>query len=169
MKTALFLPLVTLVSGCALAQPASLKFTVRVLDEETGRPVTNAIVQSFFEHQYDPWGNKANIIKKAKVPVDRNGEAVMQGKDLQGGVGGTAFAEGYYPGHSGQASEWKNLALNRWEPWNPIIEVKLRPKNNPVPMFYRKRNYSAFKVPEYNQPIGYDLEKQSFVAPMEKG
>jgi hypothetical protein len=167
MKTFICLLMGMLISGCALAEPASLKYTVRVLDSETGTPVTNAIVQSFFEHQYDPWGNKPNIIKQEKVLVDENGEAVFSGKDLNGGVGGNAAAEGYYDGRSGRASERKNIALNRWEPWNPTVEVKLRKIKNPVLMVVKR--VESLKIPAWDEPLGFDLEKGDWVAPYGKG
>jgi hypothetical protein len=167
MKNILFLPITMLIAGCALAEPASLKFTVRVLDSETGIPVTNAIVQSFFEHQYDPWGNKPNIIKQEKVLVDENGEAVFSGKDLNGGIGGSAVAEGYYDGRSGRASERKNILLNRWEPWNPVIEVKMRPKKNPVSMVYKR--IERKQIPLFDTQVGFDLEIADWVSPYGKG
>jgi hypothetical protein len=129
--------------------------------------VTNAVVQSFFEHQYDPWGNKPNIVKQKKVQVNEKGEATLEGKDLKGGVGGSAFAEGYYATQAGQASKRKNMALNRWEPWNPTINVKMRPKKNPVPMVYEWINRENF--PAVNQPVAFDLEKKDWVAPHGKG
>jgi hypothetical protein len=162
MKTFIYLLMGMLSTGCALAQPSASKFTVRVLDSETGHPVTNATVQAIFEHQYDPWGNKPNIVDRRNEPVDLNGEVVFEGKCIHGGAGGTAFAEGYYSGHEGQSST-KNIALNRWEPWNPTIEVKMRKIKNPVSMKYKRQGWTV--VPEFGKPIGYDLEKGDWVIP----
>lgn len=167
MKTFLLLVVGMLSAGC-MAKPIASKFTVRVVDAETGLPVTNAMVQTIFEHQYDPWGNKPNIADRRKEPVDQRGKITFDGKCIHGGSGGTAFAEGYYSGNEGQPSQ-KNVVLNRWEPWNPMIEIKMRPKKNPVAMYHREGHWDAFKVPAYDQPIGYDLEKQDFVSPHGKG
>jgi hypothetical protein len=158
--------IMTLLLGCALAQPPASKFTVQVLDEDTGFPVTNAVVQTIFEHQYDPWGNKPNIVDRRKEPVDQNGEAVFKGKCIHGGAGGTAFAEGYYSGHEGQASD-KNISLNRWKPWNPTIKIKMRPKKNPVSMI--KKRVESLKIPVWDKEIGFDLDKGDWVAPYGKG
>lgn len=154
-------------SGCVSAEPAASKFTVRVIDTETGLPVTNAVVQTIFEHQYDPWGNKPSIVDRRKEPVDVNGEIVFKGKCIHGGAGGTAFAEGYYSSHNGQSSK-KNSLLNRWEPWNPIIEVKMRPKKNPVPMVHK--GMLREKVPlTTDGSVGYDLGTGDWIAPYGKG
>lgn len=166
MKAFLLLLVGVLGSGCVLAEPAASKFTVRVIDVETGLPVTNAMVQSIFEHQYDPWGNKPSIVDRRKEPVDLNGEVVFKGKCIHGGAGGTVFAEGYYSSHAGKSLD-KNLVLNRWEPWNPMVEVKMRPKKNPVPMLHK--SIQREDIPAWDEPVGFDLEIGDWVAPHGKG
>jgi hypothetical protein len=166
----IILPIVLLtISGCALAQPPTSSFTLKAIDVETGLPISNALARATFIEKEDPWGNGTGKFERQDKLTDKFGLATFKGVSYGPGGGGSIEAENYYQTIKGTNYSHVNLALNRWEPWNPIIEVKLRPKNNPVPMFYRERNYSAFKVPEYNQPIGYDLEKQSFVAPHGKG
>lgn len=167
MKTCLCLLTILLGSGCAIAQPASVKFTMCVLDEETLAPVTNAVVQRYFEHQYDPWGNKPNVVDRQKTPVDHNGEVTFEGKSIKGGSGGSVFAEGYYSASQGEASKRKNPVLNRWEPWNPAIEVKMRPKKNPVPMVYQR--ILRRKIPVKEGMIGFDLQAADWIEPHGKG
>ncbi len=123
----LFISLLTVVicSGCAMGKPANVKCTVRVIDIETGLPITNAVVQNYFTEQYSPWEKKKNIVKRHEVPVDENGEAVVEGKDIYGGA---AYADGYYTGSAGIKSDRKNSVMNRWDPWNPTIEISFRPK-----------------------------------------
>ncbi len=166
MRVFIFLLIGMLSTGCVLAQPASSKYTVRVVDAETLLPITNAMVRTSFEHQYDPWGNKPSIIDRRKEHVNQDGEIVFTGKSLQGGAGGHAFAEGYYSGHNGRATD-KNIALNRWEPWNPVVEVKLRPKKNPLSMTHKK--LIRIKPPRTDSPVSFDLEKADWVAPYGKG
>jgi len=153
-------------SGCVSGDPAASKFTVRVIDAETGLPVTNAMVQTIFEHQYDSWGNKPSIVDRRNDPVDSNGEVVFEGRCIHGGAGGAASAEDYYSAHEGRSSK-KNILLNRWEPWNPTIEVKMRPKKNPVPMIVKR--IESLKIPAWDQPVGFDLEKADWVEPHGKG
>ena len=165
MKATLLL-LCLLQSGCVLATLPSSKYTVRAVDAETGLPVTNAVIRTGFDHQYDPWGNKPSIVDLRKEHVNEKGEVTFKGKDRKGGAGGTVFAEGYYTGHKGQGSKL-NAVLNRWEPWNPTITVKLRPKKDPVPMVYKRIELK--KIPKKQIKIGFDLEKGDWVAPYGKG
>jgi hypothetical protein len=167
MRTFIFLLMGMLSSGCALAQPAASKFTVRVLDAETGLPVTNAVVESTFELDYDPWGNRPDKVDERKETVDKNGEVTLVGNTIQRGGGGRVFADGYYWGGGGVEYTGKSIALNRWEPWNPTIEVKLRPKKNPVPMVSKQIELDP--IPVFEKPVGFDLEKADWVAPYGKG
>lgn len=60
----------------------------------------------------------------------------------------------------------KSVIQGKWQPWNPTIEVLLKRIKNPVPM-YAKR--VEVKIPEFNQPIGYDLVQGDWVVPFGKG
>jgi hypothetical protein len=59
-----------------------------------------------------------------------------------------------------------SFLLNRWEPWNPTIEVVLKKKRHPVPMF---RGGGIIQIPKLDVPVGYDLEKGDWVAPFGGG
>lgn len=85
-------------------------------------------------------------------------------------VGVVADKTGYY--RSIQKYEFKSssLLLNRWEPWNPTIEVLLKKKRNPVAMYMKGTD--DLKVPVFDKSIksiGYDLEKGAMVAPYGSG
>lgn len=168
MKWLISIIVVASCNGCAFATLPTSKFTVHITDIESGVPVTTAVVQTTFEHKYDPWGGD-NIVDRRKERVDVNGMVVFSGKDISGSFGAAIRAEGYYQDWAGLEKRKKNVVLNRWEPWNPTFEVKMRPKKRPVPMVFREGHKSAFKVPTYDQPVGYDLEKQDFVSPHGKG
>ena len=165
---AVFASLVFTVSGCTLANPAQTQYTVRVIDAETGIPITNATVQTTFLQKRDPWGTGKGKENRVEKSVDENGEAVLTGRTIQKGEGATAFAEDYYSDIESFRFTGKNLALNRWEPWNPTIEVKMRPKKNPVPMVCKSVEWE-FKIPKYNTPVGIDLERGDWVQPYGKG
>jgi hypothetical protein len=167
MKTLVCLLMGMLGSSCALAQPAASKFTVRVLDAETGLPVTNAVVESTFELDYDPWGNRPDKVDERKETVDKNGEVTFTGNTIQRGGGGRVFADGYYWGGGGVEYTGKNIALNRWEPWNPTIEVKMRPIKNPQPLIQKR--IESLKIPAWDKPLGFDMEQGDWVAPYGKG
>ncbi|QBG49015.1 hypothetical protein EGM51_17005 [Verrucomicrobia bacterium S94] len=150
-------------SGCVLANPAKTKFTVRVLNAETDEIITNAAVLCHFTQKRDPWGNGTGKSTRVKQVVDANGETTIENKTIQKGTGATAFADGFYTDSAGLKFTGKNTALNRWEPWNPTIEVKMRPKKNPVPMINKRVESS--KIPVWEKDLGFDLEKGDWVDP----
>jgi hypothetical protein len=54
----------------------------------------------------------------------------------------------------------------RWQPWNPTNTVGLKKIKNPVPMYVKGLNLG---VPEFEKPLGFDLEKGDWVSPYGKG
>jgi hypothetical protein len=157
-------------SGCAFADLPASKFTVHVTNAETGLPVTNAIVQTVFEHVYDPWGNKKPEIDRRKETVDQDGYITFTGESVNAGIGCPVEADGYYSGWGGVELEQmkRNHILNRWEPWNPMIEVKMRSIKNPVSMVHKRVEWK-FKIPKYDMPIGLDLARGDWVHPYGSG
>jgi hypothetical protein len=166
MKSLIILNLALLLSGCALAQPPSTKFTVCASDAETGLPVTNALVRTGFKERADPWGMGVGKSTRVKKQVDSNGIIVFKGNTISEERGGVVFAKGYYSHRFGMRYK-HNVALNRWEPWNPAFEVKMRPKKNPVSMVQKFQKWAV--VPIFGEPVGYDLEVGDWVAPCGKG
>jgi hypothetical protein len=165
MKQIILLSLM-LNTGCALASPPSTKFSVHVTNVETGLPISNAVVRTGFTLKYDPWGNEQNEYDNRKEGVNADGLISFEGETIRDERGGTVFADGYYSQRFGMKYK-KNIALNRWEPWNPTIEVKLRPKKNPVPMVQK---YIEWKpIPNIGGAVGYDLEVGDWVSPHGKG
>ena len=75
--------------------------------------------------------------------------------------------DGYYSNGGGNAYSFKNAVGDRWQPWNPNIEVVLRPILNPVPM-YAKRTGNLV-IPEIGKSFGYDLAIGDWVVPFGKG
>lgn len=142
----------------------TVKVTAKVLNEQS-HPVKNAQVHISYE-----------VAKKGGWGTDNFGEeGVSDSKGLYTGqadassrIGITVRKEGFY--FSRQLYEFKSrsgILFKKWEPWNPTIEVVLKKKRNPVPMF-RKGTF-GMKIPVFNKPIGFDLEKGDWVAPYGKG
>jgi hypothetical protein len=154
-------------TGCALAAPPASHFMMKAVDAETGLPVTNAMVHVTFIERGDPWGNGTGKEDRQEKPTDKFGCAIFEGLSCGPGGGGSIDADGYYQSTQGTNYTHKNIALNRWEPWNPTIEVKMRPKKNPVPMVYKK--IFRIKPPVVEQPVGFDLVRADWVAPHGSG
>lgn len=72
---------------------------------------------------------------------------------------------GYYS--AGGVYSFQIATNGQWQPWNPTVEMVLKPKLNPVPM-YAKQNRDL-RLPENDKPIGYDLMVGDWVAPYGKG
>ena len=153
----LFLTLTLLLNaGCVMASEPQVKVTFHVTDAETSETLTNAMVKVF----NDKWEIK---------PVDSNGFCSFKGQGLTLGWTGHATLDGYYKTSAGAKYIKLNSILNRMEPWNPTVEVRMRKIKNPVAMTHRSIQKNAFKVPGYNQQLGYDLERDAFVAPHGSG
>lgn len=165
MKSLLFIAL-SLNLGCAAASPPSAKFTVRVVDVESGKPITNTIVQTGFTQKEDSWGLGVGKATRLKERVDKSGQVTFEGESIYAGRGGSVSADGYYS-QSFEAESKKNVVLNRWEPWNQLIDVRLRPKKNPVPMV--RQSVRNNQIPLFDKPIGFDLEKGDWVKPHGSG
>jgi len=158
--------MVLLSSGCALANPPSAKFTVHVTDSETGRPISNAVVKTGFTLKYDPWGTGGTVRDPREENVNIEGQISFEGKTVSQERGGNVHADGYYNHRFGMKYK-KNRILNRWEPWNPTFEVRMRPKKNSVAMVQK---YIEWKpVPNIGSSVGYDLEVGDWVATNGKG
>jgi hypothetical protein len=168
MKKFLF-GMILLLASCALASssPPRTQFTAHVTDAETGNPITNVIVKTLFQHQYDPFNSQLNKVDRQEKAVDKEGYATFSGMDLNGSVGATVHAAGYYQDWAGMERMKLNRILNRWEPWDPVIEVKMRKIKNPVPMVYK--GVLRKKVPVKEGRVGFDLEAADWVEPYGKG
>jgi hypothetical protein len=142
--------------GWANAAPSS-KVTVKVSDEGH-QPVINAEVEVWYHI-----GNKQTTNKGKSGD---KGEFVATGEGMLPQLTVYSRTQGYYESCVIYKFAKKSL-LNRWEPWNPTIEVVLKKKRNQVAMFDSHR--TGYKVPKLNTPIGFDLEKEDWVAPYGTG
>ena len=167
MKTLFVLGLSSLLSGCVLAQQPTSCFTLKAVDAETGAPISNAQARVTFIEREDPWGNGTGKFDRQSKLTDDRGLVTFKGISYGPGGGGSIDADGYYQTTQGTNYSHVNIALNRWEPWNPTIKVKLRPKKNQVPMI--KKYIEWQPVPNIGGSVGYDCEVGDWVSPYGKG
>lgn len=140
----------------------SFRVSFRVVNDE-GQPVAEAKVGASWENAHAT--KNSERIKSVEYVSDQDGRIALEGKAFTSGVSYGANKEGHYAAW-GLRYSFTNTHLLRWQPWNPTIEVLLKRIKNPVPM-YAKR--VEVKIPEFNQPIGYDLVQGDLVAPFGKG
>ena len=156
LKIGFILMFLSFVPFIALAG-ARAKYTLKVVDQE-GRPIENAKVAANFT------GSQAEVVegrtnKKGLFTVSGNTASIF---------GAYVDKEGYYRSGSGVKKVLKYEGGLRWKPWNPTIEVVMKEKRNPIPM-YMKGTFGYIEIPAVEEPIGFDLLKGDWVAPHGNG
>ncbi len=85
-----------------------------------------------------------------------------------GAARGTKAKPGYYePTGLSSTIRFTNVISGKWQPWNPILELRVDRILNPIPMF-AKKVWQA-QIPSQGRPVGYDLVVGDWVAPDGKG
>jgi hypothetical protein len=142
---------------------ALAKECLRVVDQD-GMPVFGARIDGGLQT-----GDGYNDYTPIKGATDTNGEFVVQGKctnRIRCGI----TKEGYY------ASEFvlPNYAYRhsfkdgKWIPYGSQHTVVIKKIINPQPMSFHDER-TSFKVPVYDEWIGFDCEKYDFVSPYGQG
>lgn len=160
-KVSMLLLVILLVTSTAEARPTA-KITVKAVDEQ-GVAIVGASVHVGFEIPNRIVGT-TEIRKSGNT--DDKGEFSTSSNSMNS-LGLSVDKDGYY--QSGASYEFKSSSflLNRWEPWNPTIEVVLKKKRDPVAMY--QKYLEALPLPKLNTPVGYDFEKGDWVAPHGNG
>lgn len=145
---------INMMTACIAITKPTAKFTIKVIDENK-QPIQNIKVTMY----------PIRINKTYEAITDKNGICIIQGSsDFMCSF--RIEENDYYI--STQRFEFRNSnkILNRWEPWNQEITIKLRKKQNPIAM--NAKNYHTLKIPQVDS-VGYDLEKGDWVTPHGKG
>lgn len=146
----------------ALRYGARAKITVKVVDENNC-PVTNAEVSTFFR-----LSSGRSIGKDIKQITNHEGLVQAEARTTDR-IFIQVNKDGYYPSwaqYKAQSRDPKRLKDGRWLPWNPTINLILKQIMNPVYMDFQ---FSDVKIPQYDQPMGFDILKHDWVMPFGKG
>lgn len=160
MKTKIFICLGALLAVAATVQQVGwplAKLTVRVFDEQ-GKPVSGAKVKIGFREKL------SDRYARAIGETDAQGEFTAEGHSDKRLLSG-ASKDGYYDSSS-PSTVFKDSVFDKWQPWNPVEEMILRPIGNPVALAVK---HVQAHVPVLDQPCGYDLEKGDWVVPHGNG
>ena len=66
-------------------------------------------------------------------------------------------------------AHWKDYPKDgKWKPWNETIEVMVKEKLNPIPMYACSSDFNK-SIPKINAWIGYDFEKNDWLTPYGNG
>lgn len=149
------------VSISTFAKGAMAKVTVKLVNEENVA-ITNTIVKVGVP-PIASWSG-SNISSHSQWETDQNGICVVNVKCYDVMYFTVMSTDKYYG--SSHKMKFKDISSGKWQPWNPTIEIKLKKKINPIPMYVR---FVKTKFPKKNMDIGFDLLAADWVAPYGKG
>lgn len=166
MKKILIMLLFSIVafSSTSSARPTA-KITVKAIDEQ-GAVIEVAKVTVGFVIPNNTGIGTTEIHKKGHS--DSNGEFSASSGSMHL-LGFSVDKGGYYQSGDGYEFKSSSFLLNRWEPWNPTVEVMLKKMRNPVAMYMNNARGTNIPKSMFGVPVGYDLEKGDLVAPYGRG
>ncbi len=140
--------------------------TIKVLDER-GNPIEGVVVGGTY---FDKITNKEGFgsgVNKSKTAVTNTEGIVTLTDETRSPLVffGIRKAEGYYQHHPHE-HEYKSQSGGIWQPDNPLIEFKLKPIKNPIPLHAKR---AKLTIPKEQEWIGFDFEKADWVAPYGNG
>jgi len=160
MKTKLLVCFGSLLCVAASSSPFGwplARLTVQVRNED-GEVVSGAKVQINFRERLSD--RDARVVGE----TDRQGKFAGEGYSDRR-LGATVTKEAYYDSGAGWTI-FKDPLVGKWQPWDPVAEVVLRPIGKPVPLAVKR---VRTHVPVLDVLCGYDLQKGDWVAPYGKG
>ena len=161
--------LILTVSTSVLGLPTA-KLTIRVVDQN-GTPVAGAKVGLGFEIP-KPRGQGAGITLEGLQGMTDD-EGVFSGSgDSTPWVNISVRKNSYYNTYSafyGFTGTSGILGFRKYKPWNPVVDIVLKKKIKPVPMYaismfgYRIEDFPVVPVPD--RFVAYDLSAHDWVIP----
>lgn len=138
------------------------KITIRVVDED-GNLITNAnsvVAWSYPKSLENLWGGYVEKTEKGMVSNEGLFTSFITGSR---DVTLHAFCDGYY--RSSKVYTFTGRENNQYQPWNPVVTLRLRKIGTPIDMYGKRIN--GLKMP--NSEVKYDLVKGDFLPPHGKG
>jgi len=161
----LYSVILLLIHTTAYALP-SAKVTLKVLDTE-GQPIEGANANLVFILPGRGLDTGTSVVKGLT-----NDEGVFIGSgDAPQYIDYAVSKEGYYT--SNYKYRFSGVTgftgFRRWSPWNPTLEVVLKKKINPIPLYVHRMDFLMGKdllvPPLLNRFVGYDLIARDWVVP----
>jgi len=162
-KIYLLVIMVACLTSEAQMEYPEVRIEARVTDE-TGLAISNAPASAWFRKlkTNNPFEGQESTWSKGVT--DEKGIFIASSQTL-GLCGVGAEKEGYYVSRKeirlGKHKEGK------WIPWHQVVELKLRKKGSPIPMYAKK--LESLILPVVASPVGYDLMAGDWVSPHGKG
>lgn len=143
------------------------QITIYVTDEN-GIGISNAQAVVQFENILpagEGWGSGRPTEEKGIT--DTNGNWTISGNSTGGSASIRVSKDGYYYGSTEVIFTNVDSILNRWQPWNPTVNIVLKQKGIQMPMYARR--VERMKIPVEDTPVGFDLMVGDWVGPYGKG
>lgn len=147
----------------SVARDPLFRLTLKVIDDE-GKPVPGAEARIGAERRSKEGESEGKGVFAEGV-TDENG---MFSGEVEAW---NARRAGYRVQKEGYYGVWlsyhaKQSKAGKWQPWNPTVEVVLKRKKNPVPMYVKR---ISERLPALDVAVGYDLVSGDWVAPYGRG
>ena len=147
------------------------QITFRVVTDG-GEPIGNVEIALGTFHHWEPGeGFGKDVAEVFTGTTNEKGLVTISGRSLRGDFKyNPRQKEGFYRGGGGEYL-FKEAKNGQWQPWNPTVDVVLKPIINPIAMYARKLGSATdlLELPQKNQPVGFDLLVGDWVAPYGKG
>jgi len=156
----------TLAASAQVKPDARATFIVR---DDSGKVVPNITVGMSTYDRMSPNGalDQSPVSTGVTAQTDGQGVVTLTCPSEIGKFGyGVRDTSGYYR-NNGAPYTFRGPTNNQWQPWNPTIEIVVRPIVNPVAMYARPTR--EIFIPKTNRKYGYDLMIGDWVAPDGKG
>jgi hypothetical protein len=159
--------IILVLNSACLGQEGKYAFSISLKDED-GRPVQNAVVEhAFHSHSISEREQFSRKVTDGAGVCDFSGKAWDLGHVR-------VLKEGYYATTEKPSAylrrHWNTstLSLSDWMPMDRILELEIKAKGKPVPM-YAKNEKIRIPTGSVGKKIGYDLETGDWVKPYGKG
>lgn len=175
MKQTRILAAIVILTGSLMAQQSKelpqAQITFRVITDE-GKPVQNVeVAMATFHHWQRGEGFGKDVSEIFTGVTDGKGLVTITSQSLRGDFAfGPREKAGFYRGGGGEY-QFKEAKEGKWQPWNPTVDVVMKPIINPIAMFARKMGdvTTPLELPQNAQAVGFDLMAGDWVAPHGKG
>lgn len=148
----------TLIGALTVGCEPKACLTIRAIDD-SGKPVAGTTIDVAFEHHLNP----NNFTVKSGL-TDSNGEFMAECR-TSGYVTFGAEKSGYYS----SSGKWETIDQptgGKWSPWNPILELLMRRRVNPIPLLSKKIEFQG--VPNSGQ-ASFDVVVGDWLPPHGSG
>jgi hypothetical protein len=167
-KQIIILGLLLMLGTICQAEIGEIQMTFSVADD-SGKPIGEASVGISFIQSKSLAPITAYDLSKKQIDAvtDTNGQVVIKGSSVFDSH--VYYSVKTLPGYYSDGNveyRFLNIKNGQWQPWNPTVNLVLRPIVNPVPMYAQKAE--SF-IPTTGKRYGYDLMIGDLVAPDGKG